>query len=48
MIAGLIRLARPRDWIKNVFVLLPVPFAMKAMDIAGKRSLRRFRFFSPS
>lgn len=30
MITGLIRLARPRDWIKNVFVLLPVPFALKA------------------
>ena len=28
--ASLIRLARPRDWIKNVFVLLPVPFALKA------------------
>jgi 4-hydroxybenzoate polyprenyltransferase len=32
MITGLIRLARPRDWIKNVFVLLPVPFALKAMS----------------
>jgi decaprenyl-phosphate phosphoribosyltransferase len=31
MITGLIRLARPRDWIKNVFVLLPVPFALKAL-----------------
>lgn len=30
MITGLIRLARPRDWIKNVFVLLPIPFALKA------------------
>jgi decaprenyl-phosphate phosphoribosyltransferase len=30
MITALIRLARPRDWIKNVFVLLPVPFAWKA------------------
>jgi 4-hydroxybenzoate polyprenyltransferase len=36
MITGLIRLARPRDWIKNVFVLLPVPFALKAMDAAGQ------------
>lgn len=34
MIAGLIRVARPRDWIKNVFVLLPVPFALKAMNAA--------------
>ena len=25
----LIRLARPRDWIKNVFVILPVPFCIK-------------------
>lgn len=36
MLTGLIRLARPRDWIKNVFVLLPVPFALKAMDAAGQ------------
>ena len=25
---GLFRLARPADWIKNVFVLVPVPFAL--------------------
>lgn len=25
-----IRLARPRDWLKNVFVLMPVPFALAA------------------
>lgn len=26
----LVRLARPRDWAKSVFVLLPVPFALRA------------------
>ncbi len=26
--AGLFRLARPSDWVKNVFVLIPVPFAL--------------------
>lgn len=30
MPSGLIRLARPQDWVKNVFVVLPVPFALKA------------------
>jgi len=30
MLAGLFRLARPADWIKNVFVLIPVPFAVAA------------------
>jgi 4-hydroxybenzoate polyprenyltransferase len=30
MLTTLIRLARPRHWIKNVFVLLPVPFALAA------------------
>jgi 4-hydroxybenzoate polyprenyltransferase len=28
MLADLLRLARPADWIKNVFVLIPVPFAL--------------------
>ena len=28
MLADLLRLARPAHWIKNVFVLLPVPFAL--------------------
>jgi len=31
MIIDLVRLARPRDWIKNVFVLLPMPFALKVV-----------------
>lgn len=30
MFIDLVRLARPQHWIKNVFVLLPVPFAMAA------------------
>jgi len=30
MLSGMIRLARPQHWIKNVFVLLPVPFAIAA------------------
>ena len=30
MFTDLIQLARPKHWIKNVFVLLPVPFALKA------------------
>lgn len=28
--AALLRLARPRDWAKSVFVLLPLPFALRA------------------
>lgn len=28
MIVDLIRLSRPKHWVKNVFVLLPVPFAL--------------------
>ena len=27
-VTDLVRLARPRDWLKNVFVLLPLPFAV--------------------
>ena len=27
-VADLVRLVRPRDWLKNVFVLLPLPFAV--------------------
>jgi 4-hydroxybenzoate polyprenyltransferase len=30
MVTGLIRLARPRHWVKNVFVVLPVPFCCAA------------------
>ncbi|MBW2280889.1 MAG: UbiA prenyltransferase family protein [Deltaproteobacteria bacterium] len=30
MLAGLIRLARPKDWLKNVFVIMPLPFALAA------------------
>ena len=33
--SDLIRLARPKHWIKNVFVLLPVPFALKATSGVG-------------
>jgi 4-hydroxybenzoate polyprenyltransferase len=35
MLTPLIQLARPRDWIKNIFVLLPVPFALEATHHAG-------------
>jgi 4-hydroxybenzoate polyprenyltransferase len=30
MIRHLVRLARPRDWAKSVFILLPLPFALRA------------------
>jgi 4-hydroxybenzoate polyprenyltransferase len=30
VVGGLIELARPKDWIKNVFVVAPVPFALAA------------------
>jgi len=30
LVADLVRLARPRDWAKSVFVLLPLPFALRA------------------
>ena len=39
-LAALIRLARPKDWTKSVFVLLPVPFALATHD--GKLDLARF------
>jgi decaprenyl-phosphate phosphoribosyltransferase len=35
MLKALIQLARPKHWIKNVFVLLPVPFALKALGSGG-------------
>jgi len=30
MLASLVRTARPADWIKNILVLAPIPFALKA------------------
>ncbi|NLF08567.1 MAG: UbiA prenyltransferase family protein [Pirellulaceae bacterium] len=30
MLSALIQLARPKDWVKNIFVILPVPFALAA------------------
>jgi 4-hydroxybenzoate polyprenyltransferase len=39
-LAAMIRLARPKDWVKSVFVLLPVPFALAAHD--GRFDLARF------
>lgn len=36
--AALLRLARPRDWAKSVFILLPLPFALRAgasLSVAG-------------
>jgi 4-hydroxybenzoate polyprenyltransferase len=27
MLLGMVRLARPKDWIKNIFILIPLPFA---------------------
>lgn len=44
MALGLIRLARPQDWIKNVFVLLPVPFALKAMGSAARQNVSATSF----
>lgn len=35
MPASLLRLARPADWIKNLFVLIPVPFALVAARSEG-------------
>jgi 4-hydroxybenzoate polyprenyltransferase len=39
-LAALVRLARPKDWIKSVFVLLPVPFALAMHE--GRLSLASF------
>lgn len=39
MIRDLVRLARPRDWAKSVFVLLPVPFAWRAGANISARDL---------
>ena len=30
MLGGLLRLSRPLDWVKNAFILMPVPFALAA------------------
>ena len=30
MVKALVRLARPRDWAKSVFIVLPLPFALRA------------------
>ena len=39
MVRELVRLARPRDWSKSVFVLLPVPFAWRAGAVISLRDL---------
>lgn len=39
MLLDLIRLARPQDWVKNAFVLLPVPFAWKVGAHIGAEPL---------
>ena len=39
MLANLVRLARPAHWIKNVFVLIPVPFRR-----GGRFQLERLPF----
>lgn len=42
MLAGLLRLARPRDWIKNVFVVAPVPFAWADPDAGAQLDVVAF------
>ncbi len=44
MLTGLVRLARPQDWIKNIFVLLPLPFALKAMEPAARKDFSLVAF----
>lgn len=39
MLLDLVKLSRPKDWIKNVFVFMPVPFALSA---GGDLNLARF------
>ncbi len=39
LVLELIRLARPKDWLKNVFVLMPLPFALAAGASLSVRSL---------
>jgi len=39
LIGSLVRLARPKDWLKNAFVLMPVPFALAS---GGTLELRVF------
>jgi decaprenyl-phosphate phosphoribosyltransferase len=43
-VRGMIRLARPRDWIKNVFVVLPAPFAW----VMSQRGATTFDFTWPT
>ena len=38
-VTALVRLARPRDWLKNVFVLLPLPFAVASGSSLAPRAV---------
>jgi 4-hydroxybenzoate polyprenyltransferase len=42
MLRHLITLARPRDWVKNVFVALPLPFALSAKAAGAQFELSAF------
>jgi 4-hydroxybenzoate polyprenyltransferase len=44
---GMLRLARPRDWIKNIFILVPLPFAwVITRESPGSFHLDMWAFFS--